>query len=290
MNKPAVSVIGTGKLGSTIALAMANQGYPIKGISDTDRIGLEETARAVNPGVASQDPSEAAQGAQLVILAVPDDSIKIVSDRLATGQKLVKGQIVCHCSGFLPSSVLVANKMLGVSIASMHPMASFPGRLTPWENFRGCYFGLEGDAAATKTLSRLVESLECHPVEIPPSRKAIYHLSGVMATNYVAALLCTAARMMETVVSDREKSDAMMASLAGTVLQNIARNGPEGSLSGPIERRDLHTIEGHIEALKRDFPQGLQLYKDLGKVLLDISRKRRPESDGWDEVSRLLDR
>lgn len=289
MDKPNLAIIGTGKLGSTLALALAQKGYRLSGLSDNDPTRLKETARAVKPAVSDSDPSVAVRGAEIVILAVPDDGIKAVSDQLASRQSLAKGQILCHCSGFLPSSALVANKMLGASIASMHPLASFSRCLISWDRFKGIYFGIEGDSLALARLRLLIESLDCSPVDILPSRKNLYHLSSVMASNCLVALLYAAGQMMETTVAEKEKTEAMLQALAGTVMDNLAQNGLENSLSGPIERGDVQTVSGHLEALKKDFPPGTELYKILGKLMLRISKQRNPQGREWDALGKLLD-
>ncbi|MBU1355104.1 MAG: DUF2520 domain-containing protein [Candidatus Edwardsbacteria bacterium] len=289
MDKPSIAIIGNGKLGSTLALALSQKGYRISGLSDSDPARLEETARAVKSAASDGDPSAATQGAEVVILAVPDDNIKAVSDRLASRQALAKGQILCHCSGFLSSSALVANKMLGASIASMHPLASFPRCLIPWDRFKGIYFGVEGDAVALARLRPLIESLDCFPVDILASRKNLYHLSSVMASNYLLALLYAAGQMMGAAVAEKEKTEAMLHALAGTVMDNLVENGLENSLSGPIERGDVQTVSGHLETLKKDFPQETELYKALGKLMLRISKQRNPQGREWDELGKSLD-
>jgi predicted short-subunit dehydrogenase-like oxidoreductase (DUF2520 family) len=288
MDKPSLAIIGAGKLGSTLALALTQKGYRLSGLSDSDPARLEETARAVKPAVSDSDSWAATRGAEIVILAVPDDSIKAVSDHLASRQALAKGQILCHCSGFLPSSALVANKMLGASIASMHPLASFSRCLSPWERYQGIYFGIEGDAMALVRLRPLIESLDCSTVDILPFRKNLYHLSSVMASNYLVALLYVAGQMMETTVVEKKKTEAMLQALAGTVMANLGENGLESSLSGPIERGDVQTVSGHLDALKKDFPQGTELYKALGKVMLRISKQRNSQEREWEGLVKLL--
>lgn len=289
MDKPTISIIGTGKLGSTLALSLAQRGYCIIGLSDSDPTRLEGAVKAVKPAISDIDPSVAAKGAEIVILTVPDDSIKSVSGQLASRQALAKGQILCHCSGFLPSAVLVANKMLGASIASMHPLASFSQPLSPWDRFQGIYFGIEGDAAALKGIKPLIESLECFWVNIQPAYKSLYHLSGVMASNYLTALLYVAGQAMEMTVSEKGKAEAMLQALARTVFDNISENGLENSLSGPIERGDVQTVSGHLEALKNDFPQEMELYKVLGKSMLRVSQRQHPERRELDAIKGLLE-
>lgn len=289
MDKPIISIIGTGKLGSTLALALVQRGYRINGLSDSDPARLEEAAKAVKPALSDIDSSIAAKGAEIVILTVPDDCIRTVSDQLASRQVLAKGQVICHCSGFLPSSVLAANKMLGASIASMHPLASFSRCLSPWDRFKGIYFGIEGDASALVKVKPLIELLECFSVDIQPSCKNLYHLSSVMASNYLMALLYVAGQMMETTVAEKEKTEAMIHALAKTVIDNLDENRFEDSLSGPIERGDVQTVSGHLEALEKDFPQGTELYKTLGKLILQISQQHHPERGELDALTRLLD-
>jgi predicted short-subunit dehydrogenase-like oxidoreductase (DUF2520 family) len=276
MDNISISVIGAGKLGSTLALALAGRGYIINGLCDEDPESLKETAGKLNSVRSGTDPIESAKGSDIVILAVPDDGIRPLSDRLASAKALSKGQILCHCSGFLPSSVLVANKMLGASVASMHPLASFSEKHADWQRYAGIFFGIEGDAAAMGRVRQMVEILGCHPVDILPEKKALYHLSGVMASNYLLVLLHATRELMGPALSNPTDIDAMLTSLAGTVLDNASRHGLDASFSGPIERGDVKTVAGHLEALKKNFPQSEEPYKMLGRMMLEIVRQRHP--------------
>jgi predicted short-subunit dehydrogenase-like oxidoreductase (DUF2520 family) len=179
--------------------------------------------------------------------------------------------------------------MLGASIASMHPLASFTRCLSPWERFQGVYFGIEGDAMALTRLRLLIESLGCFPVDILPSRKNLYHLSSVMASNYLVALIYAAGQMMETTVAKEGNPEAMLQALAGTVMANLGEDGLDNSLSGPIERGDIQTVSGHLEALKKDFPQGTELYKIMGKLMLQISKQRDPKGGRWQDLEKLFE-
>ncbi len=268
MEKPTIAIIGAGRLGSTLALALAQRGFPLN-LCDGDPAALASAADRVGASLASADPIQAAQGAEIVMLTLPDDGIKPVAEQLAGAQALARGRVLCHCSGFLSSGVLVSNKMLGVATASFHPLASFPGRLAAWDDYRGIWFGIEGDAPALAQIRELAAALECRTVEIKSGQKPLYHAAGVLASNYLVALVGEAKALMEASGVGGQAQELVL-SLASSVINNLGTRGIEGSLSGPIARGDTQTVGGHLEAIKAKHPHSEGVYRALGLILAEM--------------------
>lgn len=286
MDRPTIAIIGAGRLGSTLALALAQRGFAIN-LCDSDPSALASAADRVGASLASADPIQAARGSEIVMLTLPDDGIKPAAERLAGGQALAKGRVLCHCSGFLSSEVLMANKMLGVAIASFHPLASFPDRLSAWGDYRGKWFGIEGDAPALVRVRELASALECRTAEIKPGQKPLYHAAGVLASNYLVALLGEARALMEESGAG-EQSQELVLSLAGSVINNLGSRGIEGSMSGPIVRGDVQTVAGHLEAIRTKHPQSGAVYRALGLILAEMV-ERREGLGARQEITKMLE-
>jgi predicted short-subunit dehydrogenase-like oxidoreductase (DUF2520 family) len=62
--------------------------------------------------------------------------------------------------------------------------------------------------------------------------------------------------------------------------ENIAVLGPVDALTGPAERADAGTIEGHLKTLA-DFGDetDLTLYKTLTEILIKVAKEKNPERD-----------
>jgi predicted short-subunit dehydrogenase-like oxidoreductase (DUF2520 family) len=176
--------------------------------------------------------------------------------------------------------------MLGAATASFHPLASFPARLSAWEEYLGSWFGIEGDALALSRIRELAAVLECRTVEIKPGQKALYHAAGVLASNYLVALLGEARDLMEESGAG-EMSQELVLGLAGSVLRKIGQVGIDGPVSGPIVRGDIRTVAGHLEAIRASHPKSEAAYRALGLALAEAI-DRREGVKGLDEIIKLL--
>jgi predicted short-subunit dehydrogenase-like oxidoreductase (DUF2520 family) len=69
--------------------------------------------------------------------------------------------------------------------------------------------------------------------------------------------------------------------------ENIAAFGPVAALTGPTERADAGTIEGHLKTLA-DFGDetDINLYKSLTEILVRVAKEKNPDRD-YSEVLRL---
>ena len=62
--------------------------------------------------------------------------------------------------------------------------------------------------------------------------------------------------------------------LVEATLENLAARGPVAALTGPLSRGDAATIAAHLEALARDAPEALPVYRALGLATLDLVAAR----------------
>src|SRR5271165_3426280 len=147
-----VSIVGAGNLGTALALTLPSAGCEVKFIATraknksgarTKALARKLKARLVELG---KEPLET----DLVWIAVPDDSITQVANRLADAQEW-KGRIVVHSSGALTSEELAPLHEKGARVSSVHPMMTFVLGSVP--DMAGVAFAVEGDSAAVRAAS-----------------------------------------------------------------------------------------------------------------------------------------
>ena len=140
-----VSIIGPGNWGSSLAHALAAAGVPLHEV------------------IVPATLHRAQLDADILWLCVPDATIAPVTRRLVrrVGTRGLKGQIVVHSSGALGSEVLQGSCEVGASVASVHPLMSFPTR-TP-VSLQGVPFGVEADAASRRILYAIVRRIGGRP-------------------------------------------------------------------------------------------------------------------------------
>ena len=264
---PAVGIVGPGRAGLGLALALAKAGVRVLGVH-----GRHE--RAVPRGVRLSvgGPPPWLGEADVVLLAVGDDALAgVVADIARTGL-LRPGQVVLHLSGALTSAVLAPLERLGACVGSMHPLMTVsvdPARAA--RHLRGATFALEGGLEAVGAADGLVRALGGVPAMIAPEAKAAYHAGAVFASNYVVTALAAAERLLVEAGIPAETAREGLLPLARATLENVASLGPAAALTGPIARGDAATVRRHREVMGAD---ERRLYDALARATLALAKEK----------------
>ena len=211
-------VIGPGRAGSSLALAL-------------DRAGWE----VLPPLGRHDDVRGAAADTDLLVLATPDDAVGEVSAAIEPSRQAT----VAHLSGSLGLGPLAHHPRRAV----LHPLVALPDADRGSERLVGAWFGLadEGDPLAAEA----VASLRGRVVHIAEADWARYHAAAVMASNHLVALLGQVERVAAGIGAPIEA----FLDLARGSLADVADLGPAGALTGPVRRGDVATVQRHLAAL-----------------------------------------
>ena len=122
---PRIAIVGTGKLGTALALSLRSAGYPITEIVSRAAKHSRKRAAALARRVGARGAILGKNGlhADLVWLCVPDGAIVSCARSVASMQ--VEGKVVLHSSGAFSSDELAVLRKLGARVASVHPMMTF---------------------------------------------------------------------------------------------------------------------------------------------------------------------
>ena len=101
--------IGTGTIGSALALTLHSRGYPVVAVSSRYHASARKLAQAINGCSAVTDNQEVADTAEFVFITTPDDVIASV----ASQTKWHQGQYVVHCSGADTTDILEPARKAG---------------------------------------------------------------------------------------------------------------------------------------------------------------------------------
>jgi predicted short-subunit dehydrogenase-like oxidoreductase (DUF2520 family) len=85
-----------------------------------------------------------------------------------------------------------------------------------------------------------------------------------------------AQRLLERAGLERDDAWAALAPLVRGTFEHLARGGPEAAITGPVVRGDVATLTRHLEALP---DTERLLYRELGRVALDLARRRGLPAD-----------
>ena len=282
-----IGFIGIGVLGKGLPLALSARGYLVAAAHSRRLASSQWLADRIGGCLTYSDPQQLADNTDLVFVTTPDSVIKQVADSI----QWRPGQAVVHCSGSQSPQILAESAAQGAIIGSFHPFQTFAGLDRPEEavsRLAGITFAVAGEDWLNTFLSKLAVDLGGRAVSIPDGSRAMYHASAVLGCGYLAALLQVAVDSWRQMgFSDREALAALLP-LAATTVANIGKQGVAASVTGPVVRGDVGTIESHLAALS-DSPQGLQVYQALSAASLPLAAQRGVDAGQLEQMRELVD-
>lgn len=294
-SKRRAAIVGCGRVGTALAVSLCRAGYEVSILWSRDsckaaRIALDCGAKGAS------SLAEAAKGADIVFLSVIDSVIsKVAADMAAElegamlGAAPLVGKCFYHMSGALPSSALKPLQDLGGSIASLHPLQTFPDVEMAIRTLPGSLFCAEGDDEAVIEAERIVAAMGGKFRRIESRMKGLYHASAVLASPLLMALVAQAAEGMQACGLDLESAREGLAKLSAATVEAFVKLGPEMGLTGPFVRGDAITVKHNLDSIAEHCPGMMPIYLELAKKDLEIARRAGTAKAGLDEISEAME-
>jgi predicted short-subunit dehydrogenase-like oxidoreductase (DUF2520 family) len=264
-----VVVLGRGKVGRTLGLALRRAGVRVRLAA-----GRTGTPR----------PNE------VVLLAVPDAAIVGVAKRLALCAVKARPRSVLHCAGALGPEVLAPLADVAIPVAQFHPLASFA---RPFGTaLAGVHARIAGDRRAMAAGRRICRVLGMVPLEGPVD-PAAYHAAAALVSNGAVALVAAAIELLGSSGLHPRVAARALGPLLRTTARNVETLGLPEALTGPVRRGDAHTVAQHLAILERRAPEALPLYRELVSRQLLVARdfpvEQRASRAALAEVADVVD-
>jgi predicted short-subunit dehydrogenase-like oxidoreductase (DUF2520 family) len=294
-SKPSVSLVGAGRLGTALAVALQLCGYRIEAVV-ARRLGRARRAAglfAQRPLALSDSQLDKLPQSHLILITTPDDAITTTAGRLAALQK-PQGRsrmrrTVLHTSGALSSAALSPLSAAGFQVGSLHPLVSVSDPVSGLLNLRGAFYCLEGDRLALRVARAVVRDLGGKSFSVNPRRKALYHAAAVMASGHMVALFDIAAEMLSECGLDRRSARRVLLPLLQSTVKNLSSSNPARVLTGTFARGDFATVQRHLEALltagSRD---AIGAYNLLGLRSLELARENGTQPAVLKKIAKAL--
>jgi predicted short-subunit dehydrogenase-like oxidoreductase (DUF2520 family) len=274
--KPAVSIIGTGRLGTALAIALAQEGYSIGALVARRRKSAKRAAAALDGPTRVMAVKELADLAApgLLIIATPDDQIAKLAETLAKlDWDIDRSATVLHTSGALSASVLSPLREKNWSAGSLHPLVSVSEPKAGARLLRGAFWSVEGDKRAVRLGRSIVRDLDGKSFSISSDNKPLYHAAAVMASGNVTALFDVAIGMLAECGLTRRQAQTALLPLLASAVRNLEELDPARALTGTFTRGDVETVKRHLASLKNHQP-ALEAYRLLGRRSLQLASSR----------------
>ena len=280
--RPVVGLIGPGRAGVGLALALTQAGYTVRLHGRKKKKVPAPLTLTVGDG---ETPPEWIAAAGVVILAVRDDGIRPLAEALAAARAITADHVVLHLSGAQGQEALGALVTSRAALGSLHPLQTIVEPERAPARLKGSWAAVEGMPRATEAAERLALDLGMRPFHIATKAKAIYHAGAVFASNYLVVVEALAQRLLRHAgMTDADAWAALRPLVEGT-LENLGRAEPKDALTGPVARGDTATIVRHIESLT--FDDG-KLYRELGRAALELAQKRGMDVATAEQVAAAL--
>src|SRR6266513_3358741 len=206
------------------------------------RVGSAVAARLEERGVALWD-----DGAELVLLCVPDAAIRDVARDLVPGPGWIS-----HVSGGTPLAALDPHQRR----FGLHPLQTFTRARGP-EQLDGAWAAVTAESEEARVAGFwLAETLGLKPVELADDVRLLYHAGAAIASNYLVTLHAVASELFRAAGAPPEALVPLM--------RRTIDNGFE--LTGPIERGDWETVAAHRHAIRASAPELEPLYDVLAEA------------------------
>jgi predicted short-subunit dehydrogenase-like oxidoreductase (DUF2520 family) len=172
------------------------------------------------------------QKAQRIFLAISDSALAEFVEK-----NYIKNKIWIHFSGALS----IANAI------SCHPLMSFSEALYKLEDYKKIHFVISGNHQAEINLKEIIPFIDNPYTVISSQLKEKYHAYCVIAGNFPIILW---SYVMKEFAQWQIPEEALELYLQNNL--NNFKKLKENALTGPLQRKDLLTIEKNINALGDD--------------------------------------
>jgi predicted short-subunit dehydrogenase-like oxidoreductase (DUF2520 family) len=256
-----VGVIGAGRVGAVLGAALADAGHDLVAAAGLSAASAERAARLL-PGVPLVPADQVVAASDLVVLAVPDDTLPGLVSGLAGTGAWRAGQIAFHTSGAHGLAVLAPAERAGVLPLALHPAMTFTGAIEDADRLPGAPFGVTSRPQHRPVAETLVLEMGGEPFFVAEEDRRLYHAALVTGANHLVTLVAEAADLLRAAgVTEPER---VLTPLLTAALDNGLRRGDRG-LTGPVSRGDVGTVAEHLDTLAERAPASVHAYVAMAR-------------------------
>jgi predicted short-subunit dehydrogenase-like oxidoreductase (DUF2520 family) len=260
-----VTIIGAGRLGGALALALSKKDYSIENLFARKLETVERIAAHINPKprILNLPDAETLAGSEIIFITTQDSEIESVAEDLAG--KLSNKPFVFHTSGSLSSEVLRCLSETAGALGSIHPLVSVSDSFLGAQRFKDVFFCLEGDPPAAALAEKIVADLQGKSFTVETQFKTLYHAAALTAAGHLTALISIAVEMLAACGLPAEKAQEVLLPLVKSSVENLETQTPPEALTGTFARADVETMKKHLAAIRQTLaPELLEVYLQLG--------------------------
>ena len=263
-----IVLVGPGRAGQSVAIAANGAGHEVVAVVARDTERASTIARRLGAGVLAI--GEPIPAVDLIIVAVSDHAIEDVAAQVAPVARNAAARAV-HLSGATPVDALSPLALQGLAIGSFHPLQTMPTADQGARSIAGSWMAVTADEPLRSELRSFAISLGGIPFDLRDEDRTTYHAAATAAANFPTAALAVAQRLLESTGVPFEA----MRPLVDRIAANAFELGPSASLTGPIARGDVETIDAQIGAVRVAAPDLAPAFEAMVSATADVANARK---------------
>lgn len=277
MNQPPIAIFGAGRFGRAFGIGAARAGLSLSCFGNHRKVDSPVAGVPLHVGVehfldAQPEPS-------IVFLAVPDDAISDVAQKLARVAGSEDHWYV-HVAGSRSSTELEPLSKRGC----LHILQSIPSA-NGADRLAGSYCAITAPDPLCKWLHSIACSIGTYPFDLAESARLAYHTAAVFASNALVGLAETGRQILES-AGVAKANEILLPLMRGTLENLVSSNGDTlASLTGPIARGDVETVRSHLNFLSSEL--AVQYCMQM-LPLVNLARRSGVDLEHLDEIQKLL--
>lgn len=245
-----INIIGSGKLASHLVSEFENSSR-IEVIYSRNEIEGQKLAERCGAEWKIDEELSKNQGPNLNLIAVNDDAIKIVAE------KIPKESRVVHSSGSVSMQIFAGHKNAGV----IYPLQSFT-KNRPVEFSKIPFFVEANSGNFEKELVSFIQNnLSLRVSSLSSPQRLKLHLAAVIANNFSNFLL----QLTEEYINQEGLHFKELDYLMEETIAKAFEIGPSEAQTGPAIRNDQETINQHLRLIPD--PQFARLYRYFTELI-----------------------
>ncbi len=231
-----ILIIGAGNLATQLGFALKKSGFSIVQVYSRTQKSAKELGEKLNTAYTNK-LKELDNRADLVIMAISDNAICEVSQKLSFGNKLV-----VHTSGSIPMQALEG---ISSSIGVLYPLQSFSKNEEV--SFSEIPIFIENSTQThRKWLRQIAESISDSVYQLDSAQRKQLHLAAVFVNNFVNHLFSIGEEICENNGLDFN----VLQPLIEETVRKAASIGPQQAQTGPAKRNDTVVMDEHLSLLR----------------------------------------
>lgn len=251
------AIIGAGNVAWHLGPELENAGYSIREVYSRSSESAKAIIERLYNAQLKNDLDFSNSKSQIFIICVADDAIEDIVTEII----LPENAILVHTSGAQPLSMLgyAATEHIGV----FYPLQTFSKSRRV--NLKEVPVFIESDDDKTiKVLKAMAESIASRALVIDSKKRKVLHVAAVFACNFTNHMLTLSKSITEA-------NDLDFGVLQPLIIETLSKGleiGPEFSQTGPAMRKDIKTLDRHLEFLGND-EDVQKIYRIITQHIMD---------------------